>query len=110
MIVGTVDTPDDAKGVALSGTTAFVADWNAGLQVIDRDVACTLGGCCVDGNCVELIPGASCVALGGTFLGRASDCSGAACAPASCPADTNGDGAVDVDDLNTVIVGWGMCP
>jgi hypothetical protein len=27
-----------------------------------------------------------------------------------CPADTNADGAVDVDDLITVILGWGVCP
>jgi hypothetical protein len=28
----------------------------------------------------------------------------------TCPGDTNGDGAVDVDDLVEVILGWGMCP
>jgi hypothetical protein len=27
-----------------------------------------------------------------------------------CPADTNGSGAVDVDDLIAVILGWGACP
>jgi hypothetical protein len=27
-----------------------------------------------------------------------------------CPADTNNSGAVDVDDLITVILGWGVCP
>jgi trimeric autotransporter adhesin len=30
------------------------------------------------------------------------------CAP--CPADANGSGAVDVDDLVAVILGWGNCP
>jgi uncharacterized membrane protein len=29
--------------------------------------------------------------------------------PAACPADTDGSGGVDVDDLVTVILGWGAC-
>ena len=28
----------------------------------------------------------------------------------ACPADTNGNGAVDVDDLIAIILGWGACP
>ena len=34
-IVGSVDTPDYAYGVAVSGTHAYVADRGSGLQVID---------------------------------------------------------------------------
>ena len=34
-ILSSVDTPDEAAGVALSGTLAYVADRGAGLQVID---------------------------------------------------------------------------
>ena len=34
-IVGSVDTPGDALGVAISGTHAYVTDWRSGLQVID---------------------------------------------------------------------------
>lgn len=30
--------------------------------------------------------------------------------PSSCPADTNNSGAVDVDDLISVILSWGDCP
>jgi hypothetical protein len=34
-IVGSVDTPGAARGVAVAGTFAYVADSNAGLQVVD---------------------------------------------------------------------------
>ena len=34
-IVGSVDTPGEAFGVAVSGTYAYVADYRSGLQVID---------------------------------------------------------------------------
>jgi len=34
-IIGSVDTPGEANGVALSGNTAFVADGVGGLQIID---------------------------------------------------------------------------
>ena len=33
-----------------------------------------------------------------------------AAVPVLCPADTNGSGAVDVDDLIAVILAWGPCP
>ena len=32
---GSVDTPGDAQRVAISGSYAYVADWNGGLQVVD---------------------------------------------------------------------------
>mgnify|MGYP000249419067 CR=1 FL=1 len=34
-MIGSVDTPGGARGVTVVGTTAYVADWNSGLQVID---------------------------------------------------------------------------
>ena len=33
--VGSVETPDDAQGVAVSGSYAYVADYYSGLQVVD---------------------------------------------------------------------------
>jgi hypothetical protein len=33
--VGSVDTPDDARGVAVSGAHAYIADESSGLQVVD---------------------------------------------------------------------------
>jgi len=35
LFVGTYDTPDDARSVAVSGNYAYVADGSAGLQVVD---------------------------------------------------------------------------
>ena len=32
------------------------------------------------------------------------------CPTIDCPADVNGDGDVDIDDLLAVIIGWGACP
>jgi hypothetical protein len=32
--IGSCDTPGDARGLAVSGSYAYVADWNAGLRVI----------------------------------------------------------------------------
>jgi len=34
-IAGSVDTPDIASGVYVSGDYAYVADWTSGLQVVD---------------------------------------------------------------------------
>src|SRR5688572_10160914 len=34
-VVGGIDTPDEATAVALAGTVAYVADGEAGLQIID---------------------------------------------------------------------------
>ena len=34
-LIGSCDTPGDAYGVAISGTCAYVADGDSGLQVID---------------------------------------------------------------------------
>ncbi len=33
-LIGSCDTPGDARGLAVSGSYAFIADWNAGLRVI----------------------------------------------------------------------------
>jgi hypothetical protein len=35
VVMGTVDTPGEARAVAASGGFAYVADWRAGLQVVD---------------------------------------------------------------------------
>ncbi len=44
--------------------------------------------------------GGSYTLSGGFFLGQVNS-------PPSCPGDTNGDGDVDVNDLNNVILDWG---
>jgi len=35
VLIGSVDTPGFARGVTVTGDTAYVADWSNGLQVID---------------------------------------------------------------------------
>ncbi len=72
-----------------------------------------LGACCLpQGGCV-ITSETSCVAAKGTYQGNATACDKAGCPGPSCVADIappGGDGAVNVDDLIAVILGWGTCP
>ena len=68
----------------------------------------TTGACCVEDNCVQATE-LSCVDAEGVFYGTAVTCVVTEC-PATCDADINGDGIVDVSDLLALISVWGMCP
>jgi hypothetical protein len=66
----------------------------------------TTGACCFsDGTCDDETP-ADCAEDGGVFT-ACGDCDNFDCSDVPCPADTNGDGAVNVNDLNNVILDWG---
>lgn len=67
----------------------------------------TTGACCVDTSCIELTP-ADCFTTGGSYLGDDVLCGVGSCAP-PCPADLNGNGEVDIDDLLSFIGAWGPC-
>lgn len=105
-------TPPIVHNLAVSGSTMYAAVVEsmtpAHLQVFDI-ANCTLGACCVDGLCIDQMGEASCLALGGTFLGANASCEGVVC-PAACPADLNGDGTVTVIDLLAMLAAWGACP
>ena len=60
-----------------------------------------VGSCCVASGCT-IITKATCTELGGSWTenGLCEEC------PNTCPADLNGDGAVDGQDLATVLAGW----
>jgi hypothetical protein len=62
------------------------------------------GACCFDDECCRRMSGAACASAGGTYLGNGSSC--ASCADL-CPADVDGDGDVDVNDMVAVILAWG---
>jgi hypothetical protein len=51
----------------------------------------------------------SCVDAEGLFYGTSVTCEATEC-PATCDADINGDGVVNVSDLLELVQFWGMCP
>ena len=91
VILGSVDTPNKALGVAISGSVAYVADQASGLQVID--VASCVAACPADidddgvVNVVDLL----------SLLG-AWDTPGG---------DINGDGTTSVTDLLDLLLRGG---
>jgi hypothetical protein len=66
------------------------------------------GACCLpDGACRD-VDEPSCVGSGGVFQGADTTCVATRC-PNPCPADIDGNGTVNVDDLLAVINSWGAC-
>ncbi len=106
-ILGSVDTPSFAAGVAVSGTVAYVADAGFGLQVIDVSDP---GSPAILGS-VDTPGAANGVAISGTVAYVAVLGSGlqvidvSSCEP--CPADLDDDGMVGVSDLNEILAAWG---
>ncbi len=105
--LGFLDTPDLAIGVAVSGGLAYVADRSSGLRVIDVSAPA---------NPVELgfldTPGfANGVAVSGGVAYVAAHFSGLRVIDVSscvaCPADLDGSGDVDFNDLLRVLDAWG---
>jgi len=69
---------------------------------------CADGACCSNGICA-IIDGTTCKLLGGDFRGIGTFCETEDC-PGDCPADTDQNGFVGVDDMLQVISDWGPCP
>jgi hypothetical protein len=69
---------------------------------------CASGACCLDDSCIIAVE-ALCIAVGGTYQGDATICEASTC-PTPCPADLNGDGAVDTIDFLNLLSQWGPCP
>ncbi len=94
MILGSVNTPDFARGVAVSGAVAYVADGEFGLQVIDVS-SCEL--------CPADLDGSGSVDFGDilAILSAWGNKGG--------PEDLDGNGVVDFGDLLIVLAAWGPC-
>jgi hypothetical protein len=67
-----------------------------------------IGGCCVDGACVEMT-GAMCADIGGTFRGAGSACGQVPCPINYCLHDFDGNQIVEIGDLLELIAAWGPC-
>ncbi len=94
MILGSVDTPDSARAVAVSGAVAYVADRASGLQVIDVS-SCQ--------PCPADLDGSGDVDFEDIL--RVLDAWG----NKGGPEDLDGSGTVDFDDLLIVLDSWGPC-
>ena len=66
------------------------------------------GACCIDNICVMAATSAACEDANGIFEGELIECVDVVCE--GCPADLNGDGSVEVNDIIEVISSWGACP
>jgi predicted outer membrane repeat protein len=98
------DDPATADtGVAFLGLTIDRGSYEFGATAPPATGACCLGGDCI------VATEDDCTVAGGTFMGEGTACGDVECPPAMCPADVNGDGAVDVLDLLDVLAAWGPC-
>jgi hypothetical protein len=90
---------------------------DAGDPVLDSNVfirtqsfTCTpvgsTGACCFPNGTCDDDTSANCAEDGGVFH-PGEDCDFFNCEPPACPADIDGNGAVDVEDLVTVLLAWG---
>ena len=86
--------------------------WPGGARLsLVVDIDSPIGACCLsNGYCAE-VPQYNCESgIGTTFHGPGSVCgSDHTCPSDECDGDTDGDGAVDVNDLLNVISSWGAC-
>ncbi len=95
VILGSVDTPDFAIGVAVSGAVAYVADGLSGLQVIDVSSCEPCPADLDDDGIVGVSDLTEIIAAWGNKGG---------------PEDLDGSGTVDFGDILIVLAAWGPCP
>ncbi|MBT6282918.1 MAG: hypothetical protein HOJ00_05990 [Phycisphaerae bacterium] len=65
-----------------------------------------IGACCISSNCL-IISASQCSTSNGYYFGDGALCTNVDCA--SCPADLDGDGEINVADLLILIGAWGTC-
>jgi hypothetical protein len=87
----------------------FNGSTGTGNLVISCSASAT-GACCLNGTCTGSMTQANCIAqAGAVYQGNGSTCGSVVC-PQPCPSDVNHSGAVNIDDLLSVINAWGVCP
>ena len=68
------------------------------------------GACCLGNLCIIAANETACLDASGIFQGSQVMCDDEAVECVGCPADLNGDGSVEVNDVIEVISAWGACP
>jgi len=119
-IIGDIFGCSSGLGACCGGTACWVMDYNSCLEgggvFNGEDTLCEMvncmdmdaGACCLDNQCIIVISSDSCADAGGDFQGELIECIDVVCV--GCPADLNGDGSVEVNDIIEVITSWGACP
>ena len=106
--------PDAGSITSISG---FGRDGNGEIYICDLNGEVfkiiptpATGACCIgtSGTCINIFQ-SNCDAGGGNWLGPNTVCADGGCEPNNCPADINGDGSVNVEDILAVIETWGPC-
>jgi predicted outer membrane repeat protein len=97
----------DDPATADTGVALFDVTIDRGPYEFGATAPPVVGACCLGGDCIVATED-ECAAAGGTFMGEGTTCGDVEC-PAACPADINGDGAVDVLDLLDLLAAWGPC-
>ena len=97
------------SGTASSSLSSWLDPIGSGVAALDtlNPNGLPTGACCVGttGACLD-IRESNCLAGGGTYLGDNTVCADGGCT-ASCPADIDGSGAVNVTDLLEIVGVWG---
>lgn len=119
-IIGDISGCSSGVGACCGGTACWELDYNdcldgggvwGGEDTICEMVNCysaDAGACCIDNICVIAATSAACEDANGIFEGELIECGDVVCE--GCPADLNGDGSVEVNDIIEVISSWGACP
>jgi predicted outer membrane repeat protein len=120
IIIGDILGCSSGEGACCGGTACWVMSYTdcldgggiwGGEETICAMVDCysaTAGACCLQNTCVMTATSGACEDGGGTFEGELIECEDIVCV--GCPADLNGDGSVEVNDIIEVIASWGACP
>ncbi len=120
VIIGEILGCSSGEGACCGGTACWVMTYTecldgggvwGGEETICAMVECvgeTAGACCIENVCVMAATMASCEEADGIFEGELVVCEDTVCV--GCPADLNGDGSVEVNDVIEVISAWGACP
>ena len=119
-IIGDILGCTTGMGACCGGTACWEMDYTSCLEgggvFNGEETVCAMvncmdidaGACCVDNQCVMVIDSIACTDAGGEFQGALIECIDVTCV--GCPADINGDGSVEVNDIIEVITAWGACP
>ena len=123
VIVGEITGCTSGEGACCGGVACWEMNYNdcivgggvwGGEETICAMVNCNsdnnsgLGGCCIDETCILAASSSACDDADGIFAGEHMQCVDVTCY--GCPADLNGDGSVEVNDVIEVIASWGACP
>ena len=83
--------------------------WWAGSNCKKAKCVPWVGGCCIEGSCLNVTLD-ECFGASGSYAGDLTSCKNGIECNHDCLGDINNDGVVNVTDLLTMISVWGACP